>query len=256
MIERRTVADAAGAARLFADVLEEKQDVIVTRADIGDIVELINAISQHGFVIRRSNEGDYSMVAPGGAPGDFSRTGKEFDYHSDGLYLKELPRFVLLHCINAGAGICTTDLSDTTVAYQSLSETNKQIAQQLEGVYIGRTGEEYARPIVCLHPLTGRETLAFPSRGYFRPLGMNPAKGGHLTIRDIAEFTLALLHALDDATILRHSWTQSDILVFDNLRYIHARRCAGRLEDTTRRLHRLWFDFEATGTHELYCENR
>jgi len=207
----------------------------------GDVDALVATVLEAGFTVRPTSEGTYSLVKSGGPVGDFSRTASDFDFHTDGLYYEQPPDYVVLHCVDPGRGSCTTLLSDTIAAFASLTPADQGLAHRLAGVYIGRDGREYTHPLVRKHPTTGGAAIQTPSRGYIKPLALVPAEGGQVSVRDITKFSDRLLAAFEDTIRTDQSWTAGDLLVFDNTRYVHARRCGGS-SDHTRLLHRLWLD--------------
>lgn len=191
--------------------------------------------------IRPSHEGLFSPVDTYGAAGDFSRTPQDFDFHTDGLYEAELPQWVLLHCRNPGTATAVTVLADSEAAFANLPVRDQHIARMLETVYIGRHGDRFARPLVRTTG-GGVSTIQMVSRGFLRPTDLQPDRGDHLTVRDIAEFTGTLFAALEAAIVATHDWSVDDVLVFDNHRFPHARRSVSGRVDPGRRLDRLWFD--------------
>lgn len=204
---------------------------------------LTRLVEDFGLRVREGNEGAVSSVDDAGSPGDFSRTGQDFDFHSDGLYQAPLPDVVSLFCANPGRRESATVLADAFAAIDSLSEEDVRLGMMLSCVYIGRHGEEYARPLFVDHPRYHRPTLQMASRGYLRPTRLVPSQGGHVTIRDISNFTASLLGVLDAHIVLEKNWEAGDVLFFDNLRFPHARRSRTGNVDPARLLHRTWLDY-------------
>lgn len=132
-------------------------------------------------------------------------------------------------------------LSDSTDALSRLDSWGVAILRKIHGVYIGRNGDEYVRPLVYTAP-NGREMIEMPSRGYLRPNDLRPDLGDHLTVRDISAFTQQLLDALEASLCASVSWNAGDLLLFDNHRFPHARRTVAGAFDPSRKLHRIWFD--------------
>src|SRR6266850_6625905 len=54
----------------------------------------------------------YAIAQHRDDPSDCSERTEYFDWHSDGLYVMRPPHYVILHCLDPGAGLISTDLAN------------------------------------------------------------------------------------------------------------------------------------------------
>jgi alpha-ketoglutarate-dependent taurine dioxygenase len=164
-------------------------------------------------------------------PTDCSDRTDYFDWHSDGLYHAEPPRFVLLHCIDAGAGQINTDLAATNDVVASFSTRNLRTLCKLRSHYIGHGG-------IFGHPILADAGMLLASRGYISPL-LDLSLEDQPTIREIAKALSELCRSLDEHAV-PYEWKAGTTLVFNQYRYMHRRNSA--FVDRDRKLIRMWFN--------------
>lgn len=244
MIGRREPGrnDVANAQDLLAQLesldLRRSDLVFETHADL-DVEALLAGLPAAGFDIVPNTEGLISVVTQGDDDLDKSRSSATFDFHTDGLYHAELPRFVILYCEDPGNGQVSTKLSDGVAALARLRASSpSHCLDELDTVYVGKDGRRHARPLVNRHPETGEDTLCFGSRAYMQPSMAHYPHRDLPTLRDIAHAGTDLLAAVDASMVYEEFWSGGQFLMFDNLRYPHRREA--RMPDPNRRLLRLW----------------
>ncbi len=130
-----------------------------------------------------------------------------------------------------------TAFADMRAAYDALDEPTKQLiagkaahhslahSQAELGEETKKTGSEYTgyglnvddiplRPLVKIHPETGRKSLAAGRHAYGVP-GLSPGESERL----IAELNAASVE--DPARVYQHSWSAGDVVVWDNRCLMH-----------------------------------
>ena len=178
-----------------------------------------------------------SNVAPDGKV--FSREEKIFeglrgneDWHTDSSNMPLAAKASILsaHVIPSTGG--ETELADMRAAYDKLAPAIKRkiadlsayhslYASQTKAGYSVKTGEAYGfhkcgmplRPLVKVHPVTGRKSL-FISQDAFRIPGMDDVEA-----RALLEELLAF--ATQSRHIYAHKWQQGDVIVWDNRCILH-----------------------------------
>ncbi len=174
---------------------------------------------------------NYAIAMHKDDPTDCSDRTEYFDWHSDGLYHPKPPRFVLLHCLNPGAGLVNTELAAVSLVLDQISEDSLNTLYKSRSNYIGHGG--------CFnHPIIKDGGILLASRGYISP-PPDLYLEGQPTIRDTADAMSELYCLLDDNAIA-YEWSAGDTLVFDQYRYLHRRN--SQIIDKDRKLVRMWFN--------------
>jgi alpha-ketoglutarate-dependent taurine dioxygenase len=125
-----------------------------------------------------------------------------------------------------------TELADMRGAYDALDDAMKEkiadlvayhslYASQAKAGYVFKTGESYGfhkhgtpiRPLVKVHPVTGRKSL-FIGRHAFRIPGMDDAAAQKL-LDDLLDF------ATQPPRTYAHQWEPGDVMIWDNRCVLH-----------------------------------
>lgn len=173
---------------------------------------------------------DYAIAMHKEDPTDCSDRTEFFDWHSDGLYLPQPPRFVLLHCLDPGGGEVVTELASVDKVLNSLPLFGLRTLRRLRSHYIGHGG--------CFdHPILAGDNMLLASRGYISPLpGLS--LDDIPSTRDIGE-ALAELYEELDAAAVPYEWAKGRTLIFEQRKFMHRRE--SRVIDRDRKLIRMWF---------------
>lgn len=146
-----------------------------------------------------------------------------FPFHTETAYWSRPARYVLLYCVNPGAGERPTLLVDS------------------QGWRL--SGEDRRHFLNAAFHVSGRRTFLASLAAYgghglhwrFDQACMSPATSDAVSaIRKISAL-------IDDSTSIKISWVPGSLLVFDNYRCLHARGTA-KTKDTDRVLHRILVD--------------
>ncbi|SRR6266852_1442688 len=189
---------------------------------------------QVAFLLRRrlvaTSGQPYAIAQHKADPSDCSDRTEYFDWHSDGLYVMRPPHYVLLHCLDPGAGLISTDLCSVTKVLNKLSEDSLYTLGKLRSHYIGHDG-------TFNHPILSLKGMLLASRGFVEPLpGLSLEE--QPSIRDITAALSELYHQLD-ANAVPYHWMIGDTLIFDQYKYLHRRNSS--IIDKDRKLIRMWF---------------
>lgn len=144
-------------------------------------------------------------------------------YHSDTTYVSRPPSYSGLFAVEVPKRGGATLFIDQYDAYDRLSLelksllTGATMLHSATGVTLGQGAETSARhPVVRLHPGTGRRSLFLTT----------PARCSELRLASGEERSdlIALLydHALNANVIRAHSWSNGDVIVWDNRCTLHA----------------------------------
>jgi alpha-ketoglutarate-dependent taurine dioxygenase len=186
-----------------------------------------------------SSDGPVSVVRDDGDPVDFNHHGRNFDFHTDGLYHPVVPDFVGLYCVNPGNGATRTVFADTRQALSRMA-VGGCMEKLLEShvVWIKKDASEHVKPLVVPHPRTGERVVHMTARGYIRPKSEVMQIASMPPLRDFVAAQARLFEALDDSICHEHEWIAGQLVLFDNYTYVHARRASRR--DPDRLLYRFW----------------
>ncbi|MFB9354462.1 TauD/TfdA dioxygenase family protein [Sneathiella chinensis] len=114
----------------------------------------------------------------------------------------------------------TREKIGTLAAYHSLEHSQKRMGaetKQENSEYIGygiNVGEVPLRPLVKLHPETGRKALAVGRHAFGIP-GLSEAESDAL-IDELNRFAVA-----DERRTYQHRWTAGDVVIWDNRCLLH-----------------------------------
>jgi len=166
-----------------------------------------------------------------------SNTGGFADiWHTDVTFVRRPPLGSVLRAVVLPPTGGDTQWADLELAYESLSEPVRRLADQLVAVHDGnrewgyylaqreaRTkweGEEFKalvpieHPVVRVHPETGRRSL-FVNPGFVSHIaGVSDAESRHL-------LDLFYAHITKPEHIVRHRWSVGDVVMWDNRSTVH-----------------------------------
>ena len=161
-------------------------------------------------------------------------------WHTDSTYKPIASRVAMLSAVIVPDEGGQTELADLRSGYEALDDTTKEIVAGLsafhstnfsqanalgdfpdtngDGLY-GEVyhGEAYLRPMVKIHPETGKPNL-FVGRHAFGIPGLNREESRKL-IRSLIEHVVG-----DDSRVYSHNWVVGDTLLWDNRRALHRAR--------------------------------
>jgi alpha-ketoglutarate-dependent taurine dioxygenase len=181
--------------------------------------------------IAHSNDGQFTQL-------QFKTEEKNLDisWHQDGTSKKYPPATVLLYCESAGKGEIMTEIADSALALANLDEQTRNILTKVTRYNDSRFGlETYSGNLVGKHIQTGSNFLSLPPRGWLRG---DP----ELTLEEIVRAAYSLYEALKPC--YSHSWSKGDLLLFNNVQFLHRRFSVSRRTDPDRKMIRMWFDSE------------
>lgn len=212
--------------------------------------EFLRRLPDLGFAPIASSDGFVSTVREAYDPVDFNKHGRNFDFHTDGLYYSAVPEFVLLYCLNPGNGMTRTTFADTRpVATAILNDEELAFLQHTEIVWVGKDAVDYAQPLVHPHPRTTEAVLHSTGRGFLRPRVNVDQIARTPSLREFVKLQERLFGLIDHSIVIRHAWQPNQVLIFDNCTFIHAREALG--ENPDRELVRIWF-----GRKDVSADNR
>ena len=154
-------------------------------------------------------------------------------WHTDSTYWPISSKCAMLSAVVVPDQGGETQLADMRAGYQELDEATKEKIEELMayhstqysqandlgdfpkqaegGIY---HGEAYLRPIVKIHPETGKKNL-FIGRHAFGIPGLSRLESRDL-IRTLLEFVVA-----EKRRVYTHSWSPGDTLIWDNRALLH-----------------------------------
>ncbi len=159
------------------------------------------------------------------------------DWHSDLSYLSDAYDGSLLYGVQTDPG-CITEFLDLRLAYERLSDSLKRELDSIVAVFSLSAFEEthtqnrmqqthsqfsYLKPVerklICIHPVTKRPSL------YLSPSLLIGFKNySHKDFKDLSANLLK--HCLQNVDTYRHQWKNGDLLLIDNLSFMHRRDAA------------------------------
>ena len=150
-------------------ILSSRHSLVATRVNL-EVTPFLSCLRSVGLRCVESSDGIISTVQESNDPADFSRQSGFFDLHKDGLYLRNLPDYVLLYCEDPGFGETPTIFIDTRpIAEHVISEAKFEALTHLEMVYFGKENDIYARPLIGRHPKSGEPVINLGARAFVRP---------------------------------------------------------------------------------------
>jgi alpha-ketoglutarate-dependent taurine dioxygenase len=192
-----------------------------------DVDELVRLLGPR--IVQTSGQ-NYAIARHKEDPTDHSNRTTFFDWHCDGLYLTDPPKFAMLHCIDPGCGKARTEFAKTSDVLSQLDPTSLRTLGKLRSHYIGHGG-------IYNHPILSGGGMLLASRGYVSPLADLPFED-HPSIRDISNAISDLYDRLEE-NVFSHEWRKGDTLIFDQYQYMHRRQ--SEVIDRERKLIRMWF---------------
>lgn len=153
-------------------------------------------------------------------------------WHTDSSYMPLAAKASILTAITVPSKDGQTELADMRDAYDTLSDEMKAkieglvahhslYASQAKAGYVFKTGESYGfhnhgapiRPLVKVHPVTGRKSL-FIGRHAYRIPGMDDAEAQRL-LDGLLDF------AVQPPRTYAHRWQSGDVMLWDNRCVLH-----------------------------------
>ncbi|MDQ1006067.1 alpha-ketoglutarate-dependent taurine dioxygenase [Streptomyces sp. V4I23] len=159
-------------------------------------------------------------------------------WHTDVTFVRRPPLGSILRAVQVPAAGGDTNWADLELAYESLSEPFKQLADQLIAVHDGTRefgyylaqqrggvgnewdGERYnalepvEHPVVRVHPETGRRSL-FVNPGFTSHIvGVSAAESRHI-------LDVFYAHITKPEHLVRHRWREGDVALWDNRSTAH-----------------------------------
>jgi alpha-ketoglutarate-dependent taurine dioxygenase len=153
-------------------------------------------------------------------------------FHADMMWHPQPFQVLSLYATNVQPGSATTSLASATRAWEILPADLRARIEGREAVHI--TGQVYSRggddllrperereestakPIPYIHPRTGKPIL-YVSQQMTREIAGMPAEESESLLQELFD------HIYAPANLYEHSWTNGDLLVFDNIALQHAR---------------------------------
>jgi hypothetical protein len=193
------------------------------------------AFAQRPNIVRNRQGEAFSFIEDGNDPTDFSRQSGLFDWHTDGLYHKRPPKYVLQYCLDPGKLDIKTALADSSVVLAQMSMAHKATLAQLQIEYVGH-GAKRTQPVI------NEENGLFLGVGFKNIADYTniiACSTRYVSTRDIADAMSELYQVLDRNKVLI-SWEPNKLLRFDQYKYLHCRD-SGRDRDS-RRFVRIWYE--------------
>lgn len=153
-------------------------------------------------------------------------------WHTDSSYMPLAAKASCLAALVVPSRDGQTELADMRDAYDKLDDAMKEkieglvahhslYASQAKAGYVFKTGESYGfhnrgapiRPLVKVHPVTGRKSL-FIGRHAYRIPGMDDAAAQAL-LDDLLAF------AVQPPRTYAHQWQPGDVMIWDNRCVLH-----------------------------------
>lgn len=150
-------------------------------------------------------------------------------FHWDGAFHHE-PLKLLFYCTESEGRGGETLFTNTELIWESLSESEKNIALKTHMIYrtkkLAHYGGEIKVSLVNEHPLTGKTILRMAERveTALNPVELVMSNQG----KEADEFYRFLKNKLYDPRYLyQHHWEKGDLVVVDNFTYLHGRKPLG-----------------------------
>ena len=173
--------------------------------------------SRNGFYSFVSN--DYDAANPVPVRGFL-------DFHTDGLYSKRIPDYVVFYCDQRGTHDCPTIFADTRVVIEEIRRRGLfETYRQLQITY-NFDESEITLPLISDHPISGQPVLH---------IAANYARHKHHATEEAIH---EVYEIMEKAIVREHSWREGDLILFDNHVFVHRRKAC--VSDSNRKLIRLW----------------
>lgn len=160
----------------------------------------------------------------------------DVSWHQDGTSKIYPPATVLLYCESAGSAEIKTEIADSGLALANLDEQTRNILTRVTRNNDSRFGlETYSGDLVGKNRQDGSNFLSLPPRGWLKG-------DSELTLEEMVRAAYSLYEAIKPC--YSHNWSKGDLLLFNNVQFLHRRFSVTRRTDPDRRMIRMWFDSE------------
>ncbi len=178
--------------------------------------ETLLEVAQALGTILPQEEQDATIRAVSEHHANIALTRKAVPWHTEKMYARALPSYVILVCEEPGFGGRTLLLDGEKAAATLLAQEPR-----LEKVVLGYSKGDVmiTRPLIAVHPRSGNLVLRYRQEHPERLACSTIVQGNGLDAKTINSLVGSALTTPD----YEHSWTKGDVLVIDNLRMLHAR---------------------------------
>lgn len=213
----------------------------------------LDEIRKTPLSIVQCSDGQYATIEETGSADDFSKQSRDFYYHTDGLYHHLIPEIVILYCHRETRHSTETLLIDTRDVIGEL-RNDLDLLKKLHVVYIGKDKNLYKSKLIGQHPSDGTSYLSYGSRAFLMPDTDNYEVKEFPDMRQITAIGNKILSVIQSIAPRRFVLKSKEVLLFDNLRYIHAR--AVPEIDRQRKVLRLWLSRHKDKSKTITWSNR
>jgi hypothetical protein len=201
----------------------ENFNFLEASVDNFSVNEFIEKATEQGFIFNRDLDNKIARdVKTSGEKVDYSSKGGFFDYHTDGLSNKIIPKYVFMYCVNTGELNTPTVLVDSIkLAKLILGNSQTKMLEKCEVTYVDKLAQEHTFPLICYNKTT--PYLTFASRGFVRPKINKDNLMETPSLRELSDSLNKVFLQMEDCIIYDKNWETGKILLFNNLYCLHGR---------------------------------
>jgi hypothetical protein len=201
----------------------EDFNFLEAKVDNFAVDEFVEKAAKQGFIFNCDLDNKIARdVKTTGDNLDYSSKGGYFDFHTDGLSNKIIPKFVFMYCVNSGEVNIPTVLVDSRkLAKLILGNSQTKMLEKCEVIYVDKLAQEYTFPLIRYNKTT--PYLTFASRGFVRPKINKDNLTETPSLRELSDSLNKVFLQMEDCIIYDKNWEKGKILLFSNLFCLHGR---------------------------------
>ncbi len=184
--------------------------------------DILKALRVGHFETTPSWDGDITDVVSGKDETDHGKNTNRFPFHTDGVYYKLPPQFVILYCQQTGGTGGETFFTLAMGVIEALrKEFNSNLLNSMQVVYMERDGKWYSHPLI--EAIGGTEIMRWSSALYLRPDRTISEPNRKRFAQILPEIIAFINRTMEEQICYKHTWHVGDVVIWRNDKSVHGR---------------------------------
>lgn len=184
--------------------------------------DILAALRKGNFQTAPSWDGEITDVVSGSDETDHGKNVNRFPFHTDGVYYKLPPHYVILYCRQTGGTGGETFFTLTKGVIEALrKEFNSNLLDSMQVVYMERDGKWYSHPLI--EAIGGTEIMRWSSALYLRPDRTISEPNRKRFAQILPEIIAFINRTMEEQICYEHTWHVGDVVIWRNDKSVHGR---------------------------------